>query len=366
MERCFDFPSGDRLVCTEKAAIITFSGARAVLSSGALGGGLRYDLTAAFNYSDCGRAGICSPMNGRSMAEHQAAAAIKLGLDPGHVTGLDTAANLDNMAVSVKRYGRMWAAAAVSGGADVNAMCAGDPSSLTESGGEPCPLAPGTINIFLLAGPAMAPGAMTELAIVAAEAKAALLRDWMQGSCASSALATGTGTDGIVVICPHGGGALINGGKHFKIAELAALAVREAASEALYRQTGFCPESQHSVLSRLRRFGITSETIRAQCLSETPASAGRFRRTLEHLDKDGFMVAAVSLYVHLIDQLSSGLLSPGEAEDWFGHLAGEILRHYNSSAPYDTSLPPAGRINALICGMICENLREQARLYPEP
>ena len=139
MERCFDFPSGDRLVCTEKAAIITFSGARAVLSSGALGGGLRYDLTAAFNYSDCGRAGICSPMDGRSMAEHQAAAAIKLGLDPGHVTGLDTAANLDNMAVSVKRCGRMWAAAAVSGGADVNAMCAGDPSSLTERGGEPCP-----------------------------------------------------------------------------------------------------------------------------------------------------------------------------------------------------------------------------------
>ena len=204
MERNFELCSGDRLTCTEQAAIFRFSGPRMVLSTGANGGGMRDDLTAVFNYCDCGTAGICQPMEGTNLLEHQRAVARRLGLDPDHTTGLDTAANLDNMVVITKRWKDLQITAAVSGGADVNALCAGDPAFLTESDGSPCPVPPGTINIFLITDRALAPGAMTELMLTATEAKTAVLRDLMQGSSVSRELATGTGTDGMVIICKTG------------------------------------------------------------------------------------------------------------------------------------------------------------------
>ena len=47
MERSFLLRNGDRLACTERAAIFTFSGPRAVLSTAANGRGLRYDKSEA-------------------------------------------------------------------------------------------------------------------------------------------------------------------------------------------------------------------------------------------------------------------------------------------------------------------------------
>ena len=43
------------------------------------------------------------------------------------------------------------------------------------------------------------PGAMAELMLTATEAKTAVLRDLMLGSSVSELLATGTGTDGMVI-----------------------------------------------------------------------------------------------------------------------------------------------------------------------
>lgn len=366
MERCYDLRNGDRLVCTEKTAIFTFSGKRAVFSTGANGGGLRYDLTAVFNYSDCDRAGVCQPMEGRTLLEHQIAVARKIGLDPDHTTGLDTAVNLDNMVVVTETWRDLWVTAAVSGGADVNGLCAGDPAALTEAGGKPCPVRPGTINIFLVTGRTLSPGAMAELMLTATEAKTAVLRDWMQGSSVSSSLATGTGTDGVVVICGAGGEGettLLNGGKHFKIGELAALAVRKAAGEALFRQTGFCPQAQHSVCKRLGRFGITAGSLSARCLAEFPGQGGRLGRTLERMDRDSFLVTAVSLYVHLIDQCASGMLTKYESEDWARHLLAEIQRHYRCRIPIDESVPLPEQMEQLLYGLLVANLREQSRLY---
>ena len=136
MKRCFSLLNGDRLVCTEQAAILTFSGPRAVLSTAANGGGLRRDLEAVFNYCDCGPAGVCQPMEGNTLQEHQKAVALRLGLNPEHTAGLDTAANLDNMVLVTRRWQELWVTAAVSAGADVNALCAGDPATLTEAAGK--------------------------------------------------------------------------------------------------------------------------------------------------------------------------------------------------------------------------------------
>lgn len=366
MERNFELCNGDRLTCTEQAAIFRFSAPRMVLSTGANGGGMRGDLTAAFNYCDCGTAGVCQPMEGNNLREHQRAVARRLGLDPDHTTGLDTAANLDNMVVITKRWEDLQITAAVSGGADVNALCAGDPAFLTETEGAPCSVPPGTINIFLITDRPLAPGAMAELIMTATEAKTAVLRDLMQGSSVSHELATGTGTDGIVIICGTGQERLLlNAGKHFKFGELAALAVREAVTEALFRQTGFCAREQHSVLKRLHRFGITAETLSSQCLTQLPGQYAALARTLEKLDQDSFLAGAVALYVHLVDQDRTGMMTRLEAADWAEHLLGEVQRHYCCQIPTIQAADLMEKLEQFLCQLIMANLRERARLYPD-
>ena len=364
MERSFTLCNGDKLVCTEKAAIFTFSGPRIVLSSSANGGGLRDDLTAAFNYCDCGRAGICQPMEGATLREHQIAVARRLGLDPEHTAGLDTAANLDNMVVVTKTWEDLRVTAAVSGGADGNALCAGDPATLTERDGTPCLVPPGTINIFLVTDRPLSPGAMVEWMMTATEAKTSVLRDLMQGSGVSPALATGTGTDGVVAICGTGErGRLLNGGKHFKFGELTGLAVREAVAEALLRQTGFSEQSQHAVFKRLQRFGITKASLTSRCLTQVPELSAAIPRALERLDQDAFLLAAVALYVHLIDQCRSGMLTTREAGDWANHLLSEIQTHYRCPLPLAQDAPLPERLEQLLCDLLVAHLREQDRLY---
>lgn len=367
MKRCFSLLNGDRLDCTGQAAILTFSGPRAVLSTAANGGGLRRDLTAVFNYSDCGPAGVCQPMEGDTLLEHQRAVARRLGLDPEHTTGLDTAVNLDNMVLVTRQWQELWVTAAVSAGADVNALCAGDPATLTEQDGQPCSVPAGTINIFLITGQSLSPGAMVELALTATEAKTAVLRDLMQGSSASARLATGTGTDGLVIVCDDSGASpcLLNAGKHFKFGELAAQAVSQAVAEALMRQTGLCSDFQRSLLRRLQRFGVTAESLRARCPEELPGGETAFRRALAKLDRDAFAVSAVALYLHLADQLQAGLITPAQADDWADHLLNELAIHFQfeASAP-DASQPLELRLEHFLAGLLLAHLQEQERLYP--
>ena len=358
MERHFDFLNGDHLTCTQQSAVFAFSAPRAVLSSGALCGGLRYDLTGAFNYCDCGCAGVCRPMEGRNIREHQHAAALRLGLDPARTTGLDTAANLDNMVMVTRQWEDIWVTAAVSAGADVNALCAGDPAPLREEAGEPCMVPAGTINIFLMTGAKLSPGAMTELVMTATEAKTAVLRDLMQGSSVSCDLATGTGTDGVVIISGTEGEELLNGGKHFKLGELAACAVREATREALFRQTGLCPQLQHSLLERLRRFGIT-----AKSLCSDGADGDAFRAALHKLDRDSYFVSAAALYVHLLDECRSGLLTETETRDWADHLLGEIAAHYQCDVPVHRGLSLLPKLKCFLSDLILKHLAERERLY---
>lgn len=365
MERIFELCNGDLLTCTEQAAVFRFSGPRMVLSTGANGGGIRDDLTAVFNHCDCGTAGVCRPMEGNNLREHQRAVAKRLGLDPNHTTGLDTAANLDNMVVMTKNWENLKITVATSGGADVNALCAGDPTFLTETDGAPCSVPSGTINIFLVTDRPLSPGAMAELMLTATEAKTAVLRDLMQGSSVSHELATGTGTDGMVIICGTGQeGMLLNADKHFKFGELAALAVRESVTEALFRQTGFCAQAQHTALRRLHRFGITLETLSAHCLAQIPGQDAAIARTIKKLDQDAFLVGAVSLYVHLEDQRRTGMLTELEAGDWAEYLLRQVQQHYRCDLPMLQKVGLMKKLEHFLCQLLLTNLREQERLYP--
>ena len=174
----------------------------------------------------------------------------------------------------------------------------------------------GTINILLFINVDLTPGALTRSLVTCTEAKTAALQELVAPSRYSNGLATGSGTDGTIIVCNPGSSIqLDNAGKHCKLGELIGRAVKAAVKDALYLQTGLSPENQRNVLRRVDRFGITAQSLWDALGGEKPAGRGkaRFWQQLEtDLCKEE-VVAAVSLYVHLMDQINWGLLSPAAA-----------------------------------------------------
>jgi energy-coupling factor transporter ATP-binding protein EcfA2 len=80
---------------------------------------------------------------------------------------------------------------------------------------------------------------------------------------------------------------------------------------ALERQTGLSPQQQHSVLRRLKRFGVNAETIwlRYAASNGRQIAKQQFFLDLRLIDQDQRLVTYTSLYIHLLDQFLWGLLS---------------------------------------------------------
>ena len=81
--------------------------------------------------------------------------------------------------------------------------------------------------------------------------------------------------------------------------------------------------------------------------------------------RDAFAVSTVALYLHLADQLQTGLFTPAQANDWADHLLNELAMHFQfeASAP-DASQPLELRLEHFLAGLLLAHLREQERLYP--
>lgn len=227
MKRNFLLPNNDQLICTHKAAIFTFSAPCMVLS---------------------------------------------------------TAANLDNMVVLTKTWNSISITAAVSAGADVNALCAGDPAILFESDEEPCILSPGTINIFLITNHTLSPGAMTELLMTITEAKTTVLRDFMQGSSASNSIS--------------------------------------------------------------KEYSLSLDAISALA---------------EHFDKDSFCITEVSLYVHLLDQCRSDMLTEFEISDWSNYLLQAMKAHYSCNFSIADELDPLKKLQIFFESLLRNYIEEEKR-----
>jgi adenosylcobinamide amidohydrolase len=296
------FTNGDALVRRGGALIVRFDGRRDVLSTSAMNGGFQRDLRWAFNH-DCkvdGRkdAALKAP----TYAQHLAVIATELGLDPAYACGLSTAADMENVSVESETYEELTVTAAVTRGIDENGGRAGDPAVWHERDGESVPVG-GTINILLHIDARLTEGAMARALVTCTEAKTAALQELLAPSLYSSGIATGSGTDGTVVVSDPGAQLqLTYAGKHSKLGELIGRAVLKAVKRALYLQTGLGPAQQFDVFARIGRFGITKEDILRR------AHGGEAE--LDSLAKQPGLVTLTSLYVHLLDQLEWGLLSP--------------------------------------------------------
>jgi adenosylcobinamide amidohydrolase len=316
------FANGDFIERRDKALIARLNGRRRVLSTSALNGGIRDDLKFVFN-QDCKEDGEKNvPLKAGTYEEHLKVVAAGLGVDPAHSCGLTTAADMENAAVAAETYGNVTVTAVVTGGIDVNGGRVGDRADWHESDGKNVPASGtqppvgGTINIMLFIGAQLPEGTLARALVTCTEAKTAALQELLAPSCYSSGIATGSGTDCTVIVSDIESPVVLTyAGKHSKLGELIGRTVMKAVKEALFLQTGLGPAQQLDIFSRIGRYGITREKVLAQYPVIDPSQ-------LDNLSKRSDLVVMTSLYVHLLDQLSWGLISENDALS----AAGKLIR----------------------------------------
>jgi adenosylcobinamide amidohydrolase len=306
------FDNKDQLIRQGKAVIARFAGRRHVLSTASHLGGCRNDLKWVFNH-DCTIDGHDQViLKAPTYAMHMAMIASELGLDPVWAAGISTAASMDNLSIQTQTYGDTTVTAAVTAGIDVNGGRVGDPADWHESGGTFIPAA-GTINILLFISASLTGGALARALVTCTEAKTAALQELLAPSRFSSGLATGSGTDGTIVVSDAESEVyLTEAGKHSKLGELIGRTVMAAVKEALFRQTGLCADRQFSVLARMGRFGITKDHLQTQAwlMGLTQLQLIELLATIE---TESSLVVQASLYAHLLDQLRWRLIRPQDA-----------------------------------------------------
>ena len=121
----------------------------------------------------------------------------------------------------------------------------------------------GTINLLLHFNCNLSFGALTGALLTATEAKSAAIQELLLPSQVSSGIATGSGTDGAIIICDTNSKHLFTDtGKHSKLGELIGRTVHDAVHTALFLQTGASSKRLHDATRLLGRFGLTNEFLK--------------------------------------------------------------------------------------------------------
>lgn len=309
--KIYETKSKDKVYKHLKGVAIVFSGKRNVLSTSIFNGGYREDINYVFNKDENLGAGIASKLRAPTYEEHLALIATELGLDPEVTTGISTAASMENLAIVSEMYHDVQVTAFVTGGVEVNGGRAGDPASYDELTYKKDVKA-GTINILLHVDANLPPGIMTRALVTCTEAKSVALSELMADSRYSSGLATGSGTDGTIIISNlESPTRLTNAGKHSVFGEIIGRVVKTAVKEALYKQSDLGPNLQHSILRRGRRFGITENQLWARY--EGPMKMYDFLDRLHRIEKEGNLVALSTAYFHLMDEMNYELIKEEDA-----------------------------------------------------
>lgn len=232
-----------------------------------------------------------------------------LGLDSSRSAGLITSACMDNYAIETVIYRDVKVVAVVTAGADKNGIKAGDSASFYEYDHSYENV--GTINIILFIDANLEAGTLINAIITATEAKSSTLMDLKLESQYSENIATGTGTDGICVISNKSSdNHLENAGKHSKLGEVIAKAVRTATFKALYLQTAMSPDYQANVLSRLSRFNVDFDVL--YDAYKYDVDIADYASVLYDFCDDCENIAWVSMIINLADEVENGLLSIGD------------------------------------------------------
>lgn len=327
MVRLLQLPGGDELYRYRKSLVVAFHGPRKVLSTGPNNGGYRTDLQAVFNHDCNPDSGERVELKTENYREYMdVCAREKLGLDPKSCTGLATAASMDHVSIQTMTYEDFSVTAIVTGGIEVNGGRVGDVAEWHEKDEVSYPVKMGTINIILCIDADLSESALVRAMITCTEAKTAVLQELLASSRYSRGIATGSGTDGTILVCNAASEVhLTNAGKHCKLGEYIGKTVKTAVKEALELHTGLNGSLQHDAIRRMERFGVTDEAVWACYLEQTKTSMEEkavFMKQLEQKKTESELVIYTSLYAHLLDQFDWGLLDAQEV--W---KAGKELLH---------------------------------------
>ena len=304
--------TGDVAYRYDKSIVLVFSGRRKVLSTSLYNGGYHEDFEAVFNRDMTQGSGMPCESFAPTYVESMKIVAERLGLAPELTSGMGTAAHMENASIVSRSYKELTVTAIVTGGVETNGGRVGDPASYYKTAEKKC----GTINIMLVINADLPPGILARALVTCTEAKTAALQELMAPSRYSTGLATGSGTDQTIVIANSESPLFFEGaGKHSKLGELIGLAVMAAVKEALKKQSGLTPAQQHDLLRRLRRFGVTEETLWQRYKEEVGDDAlikAQFIAALEKMIAVPALFPLGVLFIHLYDEHLWGLLEKGE------------------------------------------------------
>ncbi len=316
----------------EKVIYARFTSPHLVISTCRVNGGLRKDLSCVANHQACEPKPCSEKGHGRCLAVRDPEGYHRLvceyhDLPPEKTALLGTAANMTLAGLALEEFAipetteKLCVFCVATAGVETNAGRAGDPAQVYEWEGrfqkvppsqEKAPLdqglsdTQGTINVMLFVNQEMAPCALVRAVKMATEAKTAVLQELNVPSRYSQGLATGTGTDQIAVACLQTGRVPLRGaGKHVKLGELLARAVKKAVREALARQNKRTPETIRYAPRLLERFGLGEEAFfhKLQGILSEPFYSWLYKNRFAVLS-DTLLVSQVLAYVHLLDQAS--------------------------------------------------------------
>lgn len=317
----------DLIYIGDKTIEVQFISERIVTSTAFYGGGTRRDVKLIFNHDETDSHGVCT-MRSEDMEEHMRILTSELGYDTDKSVGLSTAVSVSNSVIETVRYHDVDITAIVTAGVDVNGGRAGDPASFDEiiymmernntvkNHNSKDFIKPGTINIMILIDAYLPEGTLNRVIMTATEAKAAALSELMARSMYSYDVATGSGTDGIIVASlSQASNRLTNAGNHSKLGEIIGKLIKKSVKRALYLHTGMDEKRQGTLDERVKRYGIDMDSllknhnVTMKQLHENLLVNSNMKYSVESLSND------ISLMIHLLDQFRYELISREELRD---------------------------------------------------
>lgn len=348
-----------------------------VLSTCKVHGGLREHLTHVANHQSCegvAHAGRyqrnLSPRP--ELDAFHAQACLEAGLPPESTALMSTAANMQCAVLAQAAHGDLTVSVAATAGVLGNATRAGDPAGWHEQrdGSRPArrepdrardatgasgrsdrdgargealaragrasgeaaaaPAAPpdesgaGTIVTLVFISRPCTAACLTRAATMVTEGKSTALLDLRMPSLQSAGLATGTGTDQLVIAAPL----LAAGhdadddwernwaGAHNTLGELLGRATHEAVTRCLLLQNGVCAELRRSVCGALGRHGCDEAALLACARAHLDAAdAELFARNLTALIHDPQSAATAYALAEIIDLVRAGVLHAEVAQE---------------------------------------------------
>lgn len=213
-----------------RTLVITLGGRRRILSSAPQGGGFK-SASHIINHQVEANPNMNGQLPDPARYLRKLASELSIGY---HTVGLMTAVPMTQLVISRVSARELWVECFATVGV-TNAVCAGEwPLSLAHRK-EPYSTRVGTINLILITNGSLSTSAMVGAVQVATETKTGVLRDHTIPSWKGKDLATGTGTDAVVIACRlRGEGPLHTySGTHTMLGALVGRAVSRCVSRGL-------------------------------------------------------------------------------------------------------------------------------------